>query len=487
MRSVSSGTAVRLLLIPAIAIVLTVTGCPPMMPDGNGNGNANGGANGNANTNGGANANANGDDGDKNSGLTGKYIGSAVCAQCHNHTHTHWSMTLHSRALEALKEIGQDENPTCLACHTVGFGEPGGFQSEDTTAALAGVGCEACHGPARDHVMNVNEEDLRPPVTLSATLCGQCHTGAHQPNFDEWSESAHAGIEEHVAEGILAGGGQVASCGQCHSGDVFFTIAVEGGAPNPTDFLNKTAEDLTPITCVICHNPHQRTNNAAEPEDGRDFQLRFPEVVVPFPTNTVAATTDPTRFNLCGQCHHSRGRTWVDSTRGPHHSVQSNVYTGEMPMPDTGDEDPDPLVSSRGSPHLLAREQCATCHMYRQDFQSEQAPAIAGHTFQVNYLGCINAGCHNTSAAQIQTRGDLYRANTEERIDDIKTRLGDVSTWGYSAEGGPMDQTTLSDNIKKIRFLISYIESDGSLGIHNPDYVNAMLNEAERLLDVEGL
>ena len=76
-----------------------------------------------------------------------------------------------------------------------------------------------------------------------------------------------------------------------------------------------------------------------------------------------------------------------------------------------------------------------------------------------------------------------FQAVTQERLDNIATRLGDASTWQYSATGGPEDQSTVSDDIKKIRCLWAYIRADGSQGIHNPGYVEAMLDEAERLLD----
>jgi hypothetical protein len=127
------------------------------------------------------------------------------------------------------------------------------------------------------------------------------------------------------------------------------------------------------------------------PEEGRDYQLRFRQVASPTPSNTIEDVTNPQRFNICGQCHHDRGRTWETVSRPPHHSNQSNVYVGEMAIPDP--ETQDPLVLSRVSVHSLAPEQCATCHLYRQDFQSEVAPAISGHTFAANNAGCATSGC----------------------------------------------------------------------------------------------
>jgi hypothetical protein len=430
----------------------------------------------------------NGGDGtppDPNSGITGKYAGSTRCELCHANIHTTWANTLHANALATLEAAGQGENPTCLPCHTVGFGEEGGFVSRETTLDLSDVGCEACHGPAKDHASNANDESLYPPVTISSELCGRCHTGVHHPNYDDWKTSKHAVVEPDVAEGIVAGqSGRLTNCGQCHSGDMFYRGRLNGETLADNAYEGVPVEDLHAVECAICHDPHARTGNAAAPDTGRDFQLRFPEVASPPPTNTIAATTDPTRFNICGQCHHDRGRTWADTSRGPHKSVQSNVFAGEMPVPD-GTE---PLVLSRISIHSFATEQCATCHMYRQDFQSNEAPTISGHTFEPNTNACATSGCH-PSKNQAEAALATLQTETQTRLSNIATRLGDPATWEFTSEGGPdaAGQALLSDQIKQVRFIYHYILSDGSLGVHNPDYVRSLLLAAEVLLMQLGL
>jgi malonate-semialdehyde dehydrogenase (acetylating)/methylmalonate-semialdehyde dehydrogenase len=89
--------------------------------------------------------------------VTGKYAGSERCSQCHQNVHSVWSATLHSKALETLEAIGQSANADCLPCHTVGYGEDGGFVDRATTDVLASVGCESCHGPAAAHA---NKQEL---------------------------------------------------------------------------------------------------------------------------------------------------------------------------------------------------------------------------------------------------------------------------------------------------------------------------------------
>lgn len=423
------------------------------------------------------------DDANKPTTGTSKWAGSNTCATCHSGTHDDWEKTLHAEALATLEGIGQDQTERCLPCHTIGYGD-GGFTSRTATPHLADVGCESCHGPAADHVAAPSDASKRPTVDIGSDVCGTCHVGSHHPNYTEWEESGHAQIDEHVGEYLLEGQ-RITSCGVCHSGDAFYGLSVQQETVDANSFANKTLEDLARIECAICHDPHARTNNAADPDTDRDYQLRYPEAVTVSPSTSEDDATDPSRFNLCGQCHHSRGRTWEATSRGPHHSVQSNMFIGEMPIPDGTTK----LVDTYTSVHTFLTEQCATCHMHRVDYESEEAPAIAGHTFAIDFDGCATSGCH-PSAENAEARLDDLQDDVQSRLDAIANRLGDVSTWEYSAGGGPetdAEQDALADEIKQVRFLYHYVVSDGSLGMHNPVYVEAILDKAEALLDGLGL
>lgn len=409
------------------------------------------------------------------------FVGAATCSVCHPATHAAWSATLHAEALESLKGIGQGENPACLGCHTVGYGETDGYVSEAATPELVGVQCEHCHGAGGEHARNPGDEALRPPVSIAASVCGQCHQGSHHPNFEQWSASGHAFIQPGVVEDLHAGDG-TNRCGICHSGDVFYLSAVRGEEVAEDQFVNVPEEDLNSISCAVCHNPHARTGNAASPDEGRDYQLRYPQAVEVTPSNVIDDTTNPDRFNLCGQCHHSRGRTWRATSRGPHHSVQSNFYFGEMPV----DEGDDLLVPNTSTGHNLIAEQCSGCHMYRQDFESEEAPAISGHLFTIDLQACLP--CHTDPAARL----NHLEGEVETALEDILERLGPAAEWEYTASGGPpaaadaepgeMSQDDISNEIKQVRFIYHYIESDGSGGVHNPPYVQALLERADEIL-----
>ncbi len=480
-------------LAALVPFVLTA-GCPNLIPDGNGNANDNANVNDNGSTNDNANENENENDNSDakgDSGITGRFAGSTRCLLCHANQHDDWSGTLHSTALETLEEIGQGTNAECLSCHTVGFGEDGGFVNRATTNSLAGVGCESCHGPAADHANNVNDASLRPPVDLSASICSECHQGSFHPNGEDWAMSAHAEVREDLVERFTAGT-SLNSCGSCHSGDFFYRASILGEEDIPDDLLaGLTAEEMTPITCAICHDPHQQTGNAVTPEDGRDYQLRFPEVAYPTPTNTIEATTDPSRFNLCGQCHHARERVWTDTSREPHPSDQVNVFFGEMPLPDS---DPTPIVPTRASVHLNTGDQCATCHVVRAAAIPGELPAVSGHTFAVNYDGCVE--CHG-SAEVAQALATALELELEFRAERVLEALdawtddparGNGTFWEYTSEGGPDSdgQATIPDEIKKARYLYYYVIQGGGNGVHNPDYVREALMLAEEYADSAG-
>jgi hypothetical protein len=83
-------------------------------------------------------------------------------------------MTLHRDAYDNLPEFAQNPALGCVACHTVGFGEEGGFVSGDETPELEGVQCENCHGPGGAHV---SDTAVSPIIDLTAEMCGACHTG----------------------------------------------------------------------------------------------------------------------------------------------------------------------------------------------------------------------------------------------------------------------------------------------------------------------
>ena len=109
----------------------------------------------------------------------GQYLGSEKCVECHQSYVDSWKATKHSAAFATLERAGKSKDPECVKCHTVGFGEEGGFLSLKATPGLANVQCESCHGPGREHAA-----DFSPMRPIGIEVCLRCHTHENSPEFD---------------------------------------------------------------------------------------------------------------------------------------------------------------------------------------------------------------------------------------------------------------------------------------------------------------
>ena len=134
------------------------------------------------------------------------FVGSKDCKKCHLKEFKSWEGTKMAQAFEILRpgnaaeaktKAGLDPNADytgdakCLACHTVGYGKPGGFTSEAETPDHLGVGCESCHGAGgsytADDKMSLKNKEYKRADILAAGLvdtsdeatlkavCESCH------------------------------------------------------------------------------------------------------------------------------------------------------------------------------------------------------------------------------------------------------------------------------------------------------------------------
>lgn len=432
------------------------------------------------------------------------YVGAKECGRCHRDAHDDWSQTGHAHALQTLTNIGMDHNARCLGCHTVGLGLPSGFVSPEQTPQLGGVQCENCHGPGGNHAFNPFDETMRPKVTLAAEACGGCHTDAHHPTYDEWTDSRHAHVDDHVAEYFVHyGESRMNSCGACHSGAVRMAMLEHWEElqedPN-AEMEYPTGEDAAyfSVECAVCHNAHKATAHA---------QLRNPRAsLVDFSYSTskpFAEQYDP-EVQLCGQCHNMRGATWDSSSRPPHHSPQYNVLIGLGGVNPGGEQ----MLST----HSRLEHQCARCHTHGHESEhpTEETPNYTGHTFEPTFVGCVE--CHYT-----EELAELLAEGTQQVIKDriaivkglldewaatkapeeLRAKYGALA-WEYSNVGqisnpdgtvgpGPTsaEQALIPDGIRQARFNLYLIEHDGSHGVHNGGYARHLLNVARSLVKAE--
>lgn len=478
------------------------------------------------------------------SGPNPNFLGARDCRFCHRTVHTAWTNTAHANALVTLKDIGQDKNARCLPCHTVGYGMPNGFVDELTTPHLAGVQCENCHGPAGTHAENFEDPSMRPPVTVSAKICGGCHNDFHHPTYDEWLHAGHANVSE---PGMFnAGVGRMFQCGTCHSGAVRIAVVNDYDAGGDgTEVVPPTINDANNVaqTCAICHDPHVRSTETLPGLDlpAKPAQLRNPigsAKFMSFITSTnatnFAAQYDPD-IQLCGQCHNERGATWANTTaRPPHHSPQYNILIGQAVDPrfDTNTLNGELVLfnqmpAGHGDPTIPAPwgnpAQCTTCHNRADHLESPTpaTPNYTGHKFEVQLLAC--ADCHgfldDPMAAEIAEGGvefiqagihdgikkamaelDLWAATKIPGLDTpghtnyiafIGTNApASVVPWEFTNIGqlntgkkapGSAGQSRIPAAVKQSRFLLYLVEHDASYGVHNPPYARYLLKTAQQL------
>lgn len=138
------------------------------------------------------------------------YVGMKRCRMCHTKQYESFQESAKANAWDALRpgygtqvkrKAGLDprtdytEDPQCLRCHALGFGEEGGYVVPDPTdadaqrmaAARQGVACESCHGPGSEYVkvmrsILIDDRKYRPEEVraagrriVTAQICRSCH------------------------------------------------------------------------------------------------------------------------------------------------------------------------------------------------------------------------------------------------------------------------------------------------------------------------
>jgi hypothetical protein len=464
------------------------------------------------------------------------YVGSGGCAGCHGGKYNQYLTTGHSIAYGDITNLPPADLTNELVYHTVGYGQPSGFVDINSTPQLANVGCENCHGPAGWH--KYSDHDLiRPAVTYAAEVCGGCHNRDDDPMYSEWTNSPHTAVEGHVAayfldQNPLTGQQRQMGCGSCHSGATRLAMIndykarlsvtnVIGDVTNVTAGVTNyltlpTAHDAAACaqTCPVCHDPHEKYNDSQlrNPLFSTNFftqpttyvqtnvvTTNFAGVVttnIYFLNDAFATNYDPT-IQVCAQCHNGRGADWNSAGRPPHANPQYNIFIGALQR---GYLNSTTNVFGRFS---LGANGCADCHL--QD-----------HTFAPSVDGMVAAGWYATNT-DAQADIDAIQLDTTNRITELVGLLTTWATtkapstltnygpyaWEYTVAGGLSNptgtntwltpygtnavisgppssgQSVVPNPIKYARFNLYSVVGDGSLGFHNTNYVQFLLDNAK--------
>lgn len=121
-------------------------------------------------------------------GAEAVYLGSEACAECHQAEYANYAKYAKkahsSKSIQIMaSDLSAEEVKECYACHTTGYGRPGGFTSFAETPKLADAGCEVCHGPGSRHVEEGGDPSL---IKRDLTLkdCEVCHNAERVGAFN---------------------------------------------------------------------------------------------------------------------------------------------------------------------------------------------------------------------------------------------------------------------------------------------------------------
>jgi predicted CXXCH cytochrome family protein len=380
-----------------------------------------------------------------------------------------------------------DFNSQCAGCHTTNY------NADDFTWGETGVQCEACHGPGSNHVDIADDAgssisdseyaDLSGAINfaLDSQVCGQCHsrgtnletglpfpvgyrpgknlldeaiftlpdqsdthfwysTGhAKLPNmqFNEWLESAHVTSLETAQSSEEF----QADCLTCHSvaqRRIDYLIDEDWVAEKDFDKLSVLDRHSFGITCTACHDPHEVDNEKL--------------------------LIDEDRYDLCTTCHtNDRNR------EGIHHPVRE-MFEGE----DFVDG-----IEPVAGVHFSAEDgpQCITCHMSNVLTKSGNRPT---HTFapivpDANgaddpLIGSC-ASCHDSL-----TNGDM-RLLIDGIQENVRNRL--VTSSARLATFEPDPDSDAYESYLTLKNALTFVQNDGSLGVHNYAYADKLLTYVE--------
>src|SRR5437899_7030654 len=259
---------------------------------------------------------------------------------------------MHPPGQAAFSETGA-WNGICVACHTPrgrpAFDTPSGSQpiatqQVDTTAAEFGVACEACHGPADEHVRanagprrryalhltRGSDASVVHPARLdprrSAQVCGQCHS------FWEFEDQAAEraanarGLPYRPGDDLRqtrlivqptvdAGSAIMQRFLRDDPGfirDIFWSDGMvratgrEYNALIESPCYKNAADDRHTLTCASCHSMHKPDDDArtvAEWADDQLSPLRGGLILRMRDGKQVSTPTPPSENQRCTKCH----------------------------------------------------------------------------------------------------------------------------------------------------------------------------------------
>jgi len=280
------------------------------------------------------------------------------------------------------------------------------------TYRVSGIQCETCHGPNTDSgahgaYRDTNALTATARIDYSSNSCAFCHgRPTSHAAFTQWNVSGHGNYELAESEGTSSRTG----CAGCHSAQGFFLLKAQlaDGKGNRTITLPAgqaawTADAVEPITCIVCHDPHDEGNLMVSEE----VPTRISGNTDMLPAGFMASGVG--RGAQCIFCHNSRNGYVAATGATLHEDGDVNFSTN---MTTTANSYTAPHAASQGdvlmgrnayflgatpgqrSKHSYIADSCVECHM-----KLSKAPSTIGsasrpdHTFG-NSVAEVCGDCH---------------------------------------------------------------------------------------------
>ncbi len=397
-----------------------------------------------------------------------------------------WAQSGHAMIFADNVNTSDHYSSGCFECHTVGYNPaaandgfddatgyadfyatmwPGGHMVADAgnwaqilsswpeVAQKANIQCENCHGPNGQGSSHMGDDVYR--VTLSADLCGSCHgEPPRHGRFQQWENSPHGNYEVAIGEGTRT------SCAKCHSAQGFLDWLEDG-----TVDVAPTADTVHPITCVVCHDPH---NVGTVSGDADNAPVRIQDNAWNLESGFDA--TNVGKGAICMSCHNGRRGLQNDALgldspdRAPHQGPQTDVLFGQNAFFVT--------VPSRG-PHGFIKDTCVTCHIQMSSPPAEYSLNGGGtnHGFSADLSICSN--CHGAfDGGTLQHEFELNMESLRTAIEaKLMSEIDALVSAGYriAIEGSTEDEATpLTATIDGTSLIggLEFAESHGRQGMN---------------------
>ncbi|MFM2599677.1 tetratricopeptide repeat protein [Vibrio fortis] len=325
---------------------------------------------------------------------------------------------------------GQNWNFMCADCHSTNLQK--NYDAEQnryqTTWSEINVGCEACHGPASDHIDMANKSESGEAQSIGVSFDAASHYGFDRDLSQAVKEWVYQEGNTTLQPKDIIHTNQVQTCAQCHSrrtqlnesGDhvkgSFFDkyrlslispeLYYHDGQIYDEDYVYgsflQSAMAEKGVTCTNCHDPHTA-------------QLKIAEEAV------------------CSQCHiaseytpekHAFHQAGTEASQCTTCHMPETTYMQVDPRRDHSWHVPRPDISQ----HIDTPNVCTSCHEDKTDqwadaqigkwfpeskYRNQQHFAVAFYADVIGHRGAVDALAYSSQDSSLS---NIIRASSLERM-----------------------------------------------------------------------